>query len=54
MLAPRFSEVAAGALYAVLAALVLLLPLGWLAGKRLAEPLSHLLSTNRTVRFRST
>ncbi len=41
-LAPRFAEVAAGALYAALAALVLLLPLGWLAGKRLAEPLSHL------------
>jgi len=42
LLAPRFTEVAAGALYAALAALVLLLPLGWAAGKRLAEPLSHL------------
>jgi signal transduction histidine kinase len=42
LLAPRFAEVAADALYASLAALVLLLPLGWLAGKRLAEPLSHL------------
>lgn len=42
LLAPRFSEVAAGAFYAALAALLLLLPLGWLAGKRLAEPLSHL------------
>jgi signal transduction histidine kinase len=42
LLGPRLAEVAAGTLYAALAALVLLLPLGWLAGKRLAEPLSHL------------
>jgi signal transduction histidine kinase len=42
LLAPRFFDVAAGTLYAALAALALLLPLGWLAGKRLAEPLSHL------------
>ena len=42
LLGPRLTEVAAGTLYAALAALVLLLPLGWLAGKRLAEPLSHL------------
>jgi signal transduction histidine kinase len=42
LLAPRFFDVAAGTLYAAFAALVLLLPLGWLAGKRLAEPLSHL------------
>ena len=42
LLAPRFSEVAADALYAALAALILLLPLGWLAGKRLAGPLSQL------------
>ena len=42
LLAPRFFDVAAGTLYAALAALLLLLPLGWLAGKHLAEPLSHL------------
>lgn len=42
LLAPRVREIAEGTLYAVCAALVLLLPLGWLAGKRLAEPLSHL------------
>jgi len=42
LLGPRLAEVASGTLYAALAALVLLLPLGWLAGKRLAEPLSHL------------
>jgi len=42
LLAPRFFDVAAGTLTAALAALALLLPLGWLAGKRLAEPLSHL------------
>lgn len=42
LLGPRLAEVAAGTLYAALAALLLLLPLGWLAGKRLAEPLSHL------------
>jgi len=41
-LAPRFLEVLEEVLYATLAVLVLLLPLGWLAGKRLAEPLSHL------------
>jgi len=39
---PRLNEVATGTIYAALAALVLLLPVGWLAGKRLAEPLSHL------------
>jgi two-component system, NtrC family, sensor kinase len=42
LLGPRLAEVAAGTLYAALAALLMLLPLGWLAGKRLAEPLSHL------------
>jgi signal transduction histidine kinase len=42
LLAPRFFDVATGTLYAALAALALLLPLGWLAGNRLAEPLSHL------------
>ncbi|MDP2833008.1 MAG: ATP-binding protein [Pseudomonadota bacterium] len=42
LLAPRFFDVAEGTLYAALATLILLLPLGWLAGKRLAEPLSHL------------
>lgn len=42
LLTPRFFDVAEGTLYAALAALALLLPLGWLAGKRLAEPLSHL------------
>lgn len=42
LLGPRLTEVAAGTLYAAFAALLLLLPLGWLAGKRLAEPLSHL------------
>lgn len=41
-LGPRLARVATGTLYAALAALILLLPLGWLAGKRLAEPLSHL------------
>jgi signal transduction histidine kinase len=39
---PRLGNVAAGTVYAALAAVVLLLPLGWLAGQRLAEPLSHL------------
>jgi signal transduction histidine kinase len=39
---PRLGEVAAGTVYATLAALVLLLPLGWLPRHRLAEPLSHL------------
>lgn len=42
ILAPRFAEVASGAVYASLATLILLLPMGWLAGNRLAEPLSHL------------
>lgn len=42
LLGPRLEEVAAGTFYAGLGALALLLPLGWLAGKRLAEPLSHL------------
>jgi signal transduction histidine kinase len=42
LLGPRLQEVGVGTVYAALAALVLLLPLGWLAGKRLAEPLSHL------------
>jgi signal transduction histidine kinase len=42
LLAPRLDQVAPGPLYAGLAALILLLPLGWLAGKRLAGPLSHL------------
>ncbi len=41
-LGPQLARIAADTLYAALAALVLLLPLGWLAGKRLAEPLSHL------------
>lgn len=38
----RFPEVAQEALLASLPALLLLLPMGWLAGKRLAEPLSRL------------
>lgn len=42
LLTPRFAEVAQGILLAGLPVLLLLLPLGWLAGKRLAEPLSHL------------
>lgn len=42
LLKPRFVEVAQGVVLASLPALLLLLPLGWLAGKRLAEPLSHL------------
>ncbi len=42
LLGPRLNEVALGTIYAALIALLLLLPLGWLAGKRLAEPLSHL------------
>lgn len=42
LLGPRLSQVATGTFLAGLAALALLLPLGWLAGKRLAEPLSHL------------
>ncbi len=42
LLGPRLTQVATGTLFAGLAALLLLLPLGWLAGKRLAEPLSHL------------
>ncbi len=42
LLAPHFFDVAEGTLYAALAAMILLLPLGWLAGNRLAEPLSHL------------
>jgi hypothetical protein len=42
LLKPRFVEVAQGILLAGLPVLLLLLPLGWLAGKRLAEPLSHL------------
>lgn len=41
-LTPRFAAAAVGAAYATLIALILLLPLGWQAGKRLAEPLSHL------------
>lgn len=41
-LKPRFLEVAQGMALASLPALFLLLPLGWLAGKRLAEPLSQL------------
>lgn len=42
MLGPRLAEVSGNVILSGLAALVLLLPLGWLAGKRLAEPLSHL------------
>lgn len=42
LLKPRFAAVAQGMLVASLPALLLLVPLGWLAGKRLAEPLSHL------------
>ncbi|MFN3545459.1 MAG: ATP-binding protein [Thiobacillus sp.] len=42
LLKPRLAQVSQGMLLASLAALLLLLPLGWLAGKRLAEPLSHL------------
>lgn len=42
LLTPRFTEVIADASYAAAAALLLLLPLAWLAGKRLTEPLSQL------------
>jgi signal transduction histidine kinase len=42
LLGPRLTEVAGNILLSGLASLILLLPLGWLAGKRLAEPLSHL------------
>lgn len=42
LLGPRLAEVAYQTLLSGLAALILLLPLGWLAGKRLAEPLTHL------------
>ncbi len=42
LLKPRFAAVAQGMLLASLPALLLLVPVGWLAGKRLAEPLSHL------------
>jgi signal transduction histidine kinase len=42
LLKPRLAQVSQGLLLASLPALLLLLPLGWLAGKRLAEPLSHL------------
>lgn len=42
LLKPRLAQVSQGMLLASLAALLLLLPIGWLAGKRLAEPLSHL------------
>lgn len=42
LLGPRLSEVAKNVVLSGLAALALLLPLGWLAGRRLAEPLSHL------------
>lgn len=42
LLGPHLSDVAGNVLLSGLAALILLLPLGWLAGKRLAEPLSHL------------
>lgn len=41
-LRPKLLSVAQGMLLASLPALLILLPLGWLAGKRLAEPLSHL------------
>lgn len=40
LLKPRLEEVSQGMLLASLAALLLLLPIGWLAGKRLAEPLA--------------
>lgn len=39
---PRLAELIAGMAFATLLVLLLLLPLGWLAGKHLAEPLSHL------------
>lgn len=42
LLKPRFVRVAQGMLLASMPVLLLLVPLGWLAGKRLAEPLSHL------------
>lgn len=42
LLKPRLAEIAQGILLASLPVLLLLLPLGWLAGKRLTEPLSHL------------
>jgi signal transduction histidine kinase len=42
VLKPRFAEVALRVSYVTLTILVILLPLGWLAGKRLTGPLSHL------------
>lgn len=44
VLKPRFAEVALRVSYVTLTILVILLPLGWLAGKRLTGPLSHLAS----------
>ncbi|MEW6132250.1 MAG: ATP-binding protein [Pseudomonadota bacterium] len=49
LLKPRFAAVAQGMLLASMPALLLLVPLGWLAGKRLAEPLSHLAECLRRV-----
>ncbi len=42
LIGPRVSQVATGTLLSGLAALTLLLPLGWIAGKRLTQPLTHL------------
>jgi signal transduction histidine kinase len=42
VLKPRFAEVALRVSFVTLTLLVILLPLGWLAGKRLTGPLSHL------------
>ena len=42
VLKPHLDEIALRVLSPTLAVLALLLPLGWLAGKRLTEPLSHL------------
>lgn len=41
-LRPRLAQVASSTALSVLSTLALLLPLGWLAGKRLAGPLAHL------------
>lgn len=42
LLAPRLQQVVRDVALSALLALAVLLPLGWLAGKRLAEPLAHL------------
>ena len=42
LLAPRYQQIVRDVALSTLLALTVLLPLGWLAGKRLAGPLSHL------------